>query len=172
MMTISMTRQWWEPLQKGAYRKSWFTWSLTTWDGCASSLRQLESDSELEWHWTWEASWDSTDMGGDSGDTGLSSSTDMGLWWPAVSNWRTCQLVLGAWVPPGVLVLRWKDNTMTTQRQYKDNAKTRHRRIPHTCQLALGCAYPCWGPGGWVSERAAGILSRLARFRWTVNCEL
>ena len=80
--------------------------------------------------------------------------------WCLSAPWGTCTQ----------MKRQYNDNPKTIQRQCKDNAKTRHRRIPHTCQLALGCAYPCWDPGGRVSERAAGILSRDSDELSTVNC--
>ena len=172
MMTISMTRQWWETLQKGAYigrAGSHEVWQHEmdvhpVWDNLSQIPSLSDIGDQLGFHWHGRR-----------------------FWWHGslVLNWHgtlvaSCEqlahLSPGPWclsAPWGTQMKRqYNDNPKTMQRQYKDNAKTRHRRIPHTCQLALGCAYPCWDPGGQVSERAAGILSRLARFWWTVNCEL
>ena len=173
-MTISMTRQWWETLQKGAYigrAGSHEVWQHEmdvhpVWDNLSQipSLSDMGLGRPAGIPLTWEAilvtrvsrpqlTWDS---GGQLWATGAPVSWSLVLECPLgylYSDEKTIQ-----WQP--------KDNTKTIQRQCKDKAQedpTHMSTSPWLRISLLGSRGPGLWTGGWDFVATCEIL---------MNCQL
>ena len=167
-MTISMTRQWWETLQKGAYigrAGSHEVWQHEmdvhpVWDNLSQipSLSDIGNQLGFNWHgrrFWWHGSlalnWHGTLVASCEQLAHLSAGP-----WCLSAPWGTCTQ----------MKRQYNDNPKTIQRQCKDKAQedpTHMSTSPWLHISLLGSRGPGLWTGGW---------DFVARFRWDVNCEL